>query len=235
MPKRDPFKYFHSSPEVIRLAVMMYVRFPLSLRNVEDLLHERGIDVSHETIRFWWNRFGPMFASEIRRRRAERLRSGRQWQWHVDEVFVKINGERHYMWRAVDHEGEVLEAVVTKRRNKRAALKFLRKLMRRYGRPEVLVTDRFPSYRAALREIGAADLQRTGRWLNNRVENSHLPFRRRERAMQRFRRMRSLQKFAAVHSSVANHFNQERHLYTRENFKLIRNAALAEWRQLCSA
>ncbi|TMV09138.1 IS6 family transposase [Ruegeria sediminis] len=235
MPKRDPFKYFHSSPEVIRLAVMMYVRFPLSLRNVEDLLHERGIDVSHETIRFWWNRFGPMFASEIRRRRAERLRSGRQWQWHVDEVFVKINGERHYMWRAVDHEGEVLEAVVTKRRNKRAALKFLRKLMRRYGRPEVLVTDRFPSYRAALREIGVADLQRTGRWLNNRVENSHLPFRRRERAMQRFRRMRSLQKFAAVHSSVANHFNQERHLYTRENFKIIRNAALAEWRQLCSA
>ncbi|SMX48608.1 Transposase IS66 family protein [Ruegeria arenilitoris] len=213
----------------------MYVRFPLSLRNVEDLLHERGIDVSHETIRFWWNRFGPMFASEIRRRRAERLRSGRQWQWHVDEVFVKINGERHYMWRAVDHEGEVLEAVVTKRRNKRAALKFLRKLMRRYGRPEVLVTDRLPSYGAALREVGAADLQHTGRWLNNRVENSHLPFRRRERAMQRFRRMRSLQKFAAVHSSVYNHFNQERHLYTRENFKLIRNAALAEWRKLCSA
>ncbi len=213
----------------------MYVRFPLSLRNVEDLLRERGIDVSHETIRFWWNRFGPMFASEIRRRRAERLRSGRQWQWHVDEVFVKINGERHYMWRAVDHEGEVLEAVVTKRRNKRAALKFLRKLMRRYGRPEVLVTDRLPSYGAALREVGAADLQHTGRWLNNRVENSHLPFRRRERAMQRFRRMRSLQKFAAVHSSVYNHFNQERHLYTRENFKLIRNAALAEWRKLCSA
>ena len=235
MPKRDPFKYFHSSPEIIRLAVMMYVRFPLSLRNVEDLLHERGIDVSHETIRFWWNRFGPMFASAIRRRRAERLRSGRQWQWHVDEVFVRINGERHYMWRAVDHEGEVLEAVVTKRRNKRAALKFLRKLMRRYGRPEVLVTDRLPSYGAALREVGAADLQHTGRWLNNRVENSHLPFRRRERAMQRFRRMRSLQKFAAVHSSVYNHFNQERHLYTRENFKLIRNAALAEWRQLCSA
>ncbi|MDW4551406.1 IS6 family transposase [Defluviimonas sp. D31] len=232
MPKRDPFKYFHSSPEVIRLAVMMYVRFPLSLRNVEDLLHERGIDVSHETIRFWWHRFGPMFASEIRRRRAERLRSGRQWQWHVDEVFVRISGERHYMWRAVDHEGEVLEAVVTKRRNKRAALKFLRKLMRRYGRPEVLVTDRLPSYRAALREIGATDLQHTGRWLNNRAENSHLPFRRRERAMQRFRRMRSLQKFVAVHSSVYNHFNQERHLYSRANFKLNRNAALAEWRQL---
>ena len=154
MTKRSPFKYFKTSSEIIRLAVMLYVRFPLSLRNVEDLLHERGIDVSHETIRFWWNRFGPMFASEIRRRRVQQLRAFSRWQWHVDEVFVKINGERHYLWRAVDHEGEVLESVVTKRRNKRAALKMLRKLMRRYGSPEVLVTDRFASYRAALRELG---------------------------------------------------------------------------------
>ena len=131
MIKRSPFKYFKTSPEIIRLAVMLYVRFPLSLRNVEDLLHERGIEVSHETIGFWWNRFGPMFASEIRRRRVQQLRAFSRWQWHVDEVFVKINGERHYLWRAVDHEGEVLESVVTTRRNKRAALKMLRKLMRR--------------------------------------------------------------------------------------------------------
>ena len=205
MSKPNPFRYFKTSPEIIRLAVMMYVRFPLSLRNVEDLLHERGIDVSHETVRFWWNRFGPMFAAEIRRRRVDRMRAFSNWQWHVDEVFVKINGERHYLWRAVDHEGEVLEAVVTKRRNKQAALKFLRKLMRRYGQPDRIVTDRFPSYRAALRELGATDLQATGQWLNNRVENSHLPLRRRERAMLRFRRMRSLQTFAAVHSSVYNH------------------------------
>ena len=95
MTKPAPFKYFHSSPEIIRLAVMMYVRFPLSLRNVEDLLHERGVDIGHETVRFWWNRFGPMFAGEIREKRAERLRSGPQWRWHLDEVFVKINGERH--------------------------------------------------------------------------------------------------------------------------------------------
>ena len=122
MSKRSPFRYFKTSPEIIRLAVMLYVRFPLSLRNVEDLIHERGIDVSHETIRFWWNRFGPMFASEIRRRRVQQLRAYSNWQWHVDEVFVKINGERHYLWRAVDHEGEVSESVVTKRRNKRAAL-----------------------------------------------------------------------------------------------------------------
>ena len=158
MTKRSPFKYFKTSPEIIRLAVMLYVRFPLSLRNVEGLLHERGIDVSHETVRFWWNRFGPMFASEIRRRRVQQLRAFSRWQWHVDEVFVKINGERHYLWRAVDHEGEVLESVVTKLRNKRAALKMLRKLMRRYGPPEVLVTDRFASYKAVLRDIGCDHL-----------------------------------------------------------------------------
>ena len=235
MAKRDPFKYFKSSPEIIRLAVMLYVRFPLSLRNVEDLLHERGIDVSDETVRFWWNRFGPLFASEIRRKRVQQLRAFSKWQWHVDEVFVKINGERHYLWRAVDHEGEVLESVVTKRRNKSSTLKLLRKLMRRYGQPEVVVTDRLPSYRAALRELGCDDRQACGRWLNNRAENSHLPFRRRERAMSRFRRMRSLQKFAAVHSSVFNLFNQERSLSSRQIFKQNRAAALAEWRNLCTA
>jgi putative transposase len=234
MTKRSPFKYFKTSPEIIRLAVMLYVRFPLSLRNVEDILHERGVDLSHETVRFWWHRFGPMFANEIRKRRIEGMKSS-HWKWHLDEVFVKVNGERHYLWRAVDHEGEVLESFVTKTRDKKAALKFLKKAMRKHGRPEIIVTDRLRSYGAALKEIGAAKRQETGRWLNNRAENSHLPFRRRERAMLRFRRMRTLQKFAAVHASVSNHFNQERHLYSRQNFKLNRAAALAEWRLLCSA
>ena len=235
MAKPRPFRYFKTSPEVIRLAVMLYVRYPLSLRNVEDLLHERGIDVSHETIRFWWNRFGPMFAAEIRRGRAQRMRASQHWQWHLDEVFVKINGETHYLWRAVDHEGEVLEAFASKKRDHKAALKFLRKAMKRYGRPKMIVTDRLRSYSAAMKIIGNAGRQETGRWLNNRAENSHQPFRRRERAMLRFRRMRSLQKFAAVHSSVHNHFNQERHLYSRDSFKLNRAAALAEWRQLGAA
>ncbi len=235
MRKRDQFKYFKTSPEIIKLAVMMYVRFPLSLRNVEDLLHERGIDISHETVRFWWNRFGPMFAAEIRKRRVQQLRAHSNWQWHLDEVFVKINGETHYLWRAVDHEGEVLESFVTKRRDRKAALKFLRKTMKRYGRPHVIVTDLLRSYGAAMKVIGNADKQETGRWLNNRAENSHLPFRRRERAMLRFRRMRTLQKFASVHSSIHNHFNQERSLYSRSNFKLNRVAALAEWRNLCAA
>jgi len=235
MEKRDPFKYFKTSPEIIRLVVMMYVRFQLSLRNVEDLLHERGVDVSHESIRYWWNRFGPTFASEIRRARVQRMRAFSNWQWHLDEVFVKVNGETHYMWRAVDHEGEVLDAFVSKRRDRNAALKFLRKLMKRYGRPERVVTDKLGSYGAAMKEIGNADRQATERWLNNRAENSHQPFRRRERAMSRFRRMRSLQKFAAVHSSVFNHFNQERSLSTRNIFKLNRVVALAEWRGLCAA
>ncbi|KPP83099.1 MAG: IS6 family transposase [Oceanicaulis sp. HLUCCA04] len=230
----NPFRYFKTSPEIIRLAVMMYVRFPLSLRNVEDLLHERGIDVSHETVRFWWNRFGPKFAAQIRKKRADRMRAWPQWQWHLDEMFVKINGVTHYLWRAVDHEGEVLEAYVTKRRDRHAALKFLRKAMKRFGQPQVIVTDRLRSYKAAMRDMGNEARQETGRWLNNRAENSHLPLRRRERAMLRFRRMRSLQTFVSVHSSVHNHFNLERHLCSRENFKHNRNAALAEWRQLAA-
>ena len=234
MTKLSPFRYFKTSPEVIRLAVMMYIRFPLSLRNVEDLLHERGIDISHETVRFWWNRFGPMFAAEIRKRRVEGGRSSR-WKWHLYEMFVKINGERHYLWRAVDHEGEVLESFVTKTRDRKATLKFLRKSMRRHGRPETIVTDRLRSYGAALKDMGRGDDREMGRWLNNRAENSHLPFRRRERVMLLFRRMRTLQKFVSIHASVHNHFTTERHLQNRNTYKQTRDAALAEWRGLFAA
>nr|WP_267879150.1 DDE-type integrase/transposase/recombinase [Hirschia baltica] len=143
-----------------------------------------------------------------------------------------MNGELHYLWRAVDHKGEVLEAYVTKRRNKRAALKFLRKAMKRYGPPHLLVTDKLKSYRAAMKDIGNADRQVTGRWLNNRCENSHQPFRRREKIMNKFRQTKSLQKFIAIQSSVHNHFNLERHLYSRYNFKRNRDVVLNEWRQL---
>lgn len=229
---KSPFRYFKTSPEIIRLAVMMYVRFPLSLRNVEDLLHERGIEVSHETVRYWWNRFGPMFASEIRQRRSQQLRQITQWRWHLDEVFVKINGKTHYLWRAVDHEGEILESYVTKTRDKSAALRFLKKAMKRYGAPRTVITDRLRSYGAAMKEIGNIDRQEVGRHLNNRAENSHLPFRRRERAMSRFRHMSNLQKFASTHASFHNHFNLDRHLNSRSRFKQNRNAALLEWRQL---
>ena len=230
---RNPFRYFKTSPEVIRLAAMMYVRFPLSLRQVEDLLHERGIDISYETVRAWWNRFGPMFAAEIRQRRIDR-RSYSQWRWHLDEVFVRINGETHYLWRAVDHEGEVLEVFATKRRDRKAALRFLRKAMKRYGRPEVIVTDRLRSYRAAMKVIGNAERQETVLWLDNQAENSRQPFRRREGAMAKFRSTKSLQKFASVHASIHNHFSLDRHLNRREIFKQNRSAALAEWRRLAA-
>jgi putative transposase len=142
-------------------------------------------------VRLWWNRFGPMFAGEIRRKRVQRTRQFTHWRWRLDEVYVKTNGEMHYLWRAVDHEGEVLESFVTKERDKAAALKFIKKAMKRHGRPRAIVTDRLRSYGAALKEIGAADLQETGRRLNNRAENSHLPIRRRGRAMARFRTRRA--------------------------------------------
>ena len=228
----NPFRYFDSSPEVIRLVVMMYVRYPLSLRNVEDLLSERGIDICHETVRLWWNRFGPMFAAEIRRKRVHHMRAYTHWRWHLDEVYVRINGEMRYLWRAVDHEGEVLESFVTKTRDKAAALKFIKKAMKRHGRPKAVVTDGLRSYRAAMNDIGNADRQEVGRWANNRAENSHLPFRRRERAMLRFRRMKTLQKFSSVHAALHNHFNQDRHLISRDDYKARRSAALYEWQIL---
>ena len=186
----NPFRYFNNSPEVIRLAVMMYVRYPLSLRQVEDLLFERGIGICHETVRYWWNRFGPLFAAEIRKRRI-RHGSYSLWRWHLDEVFVRINGETCYLWRAVDHEGEVLEVLATKRRDREAALRFLRRAMKRYGRPASIITDRLRSYRAAMKVIGNEGRQETRRWLNNWAENSHLPFRRRERAMAKFREVKN--------------------------------------------
>ena len=163
------------------------------------------------------------------------MRAYSNWQWHLDEVFVKINGETHYLWRAVDHEGEVLESYVSKRRDRKAALKFLKKAMKRYGQPEVVVTDKLRSYGAAMKVIGNADRQETGRWVNNRAENSHLPFRRRERAMLRFRRTATLQKFVSVHAAIQNQFNQEGHHYSSTNFKLKRDAALSERRRLLSA
>lgn len=228
----SPFRYFNSSPEVIRLVVMMYVRYPLSLRNVEDLLFERGIDICHETVRHWWNRFGPLFAADIRRQRVGSMCGFRQWNWHLDEMYVKINGEMAYLWRAVDQEGEILESYVTKERDKKAALRFMKKALKRRGSPETITTDGLRSYKAAMSDLGNADKQEMARCANNRVENSHLPFRRRERAMLRFRQMKTLQKFASVHANVHNHFNQERHLTDRQTYKTRRSAALAEWQSL---
>jgi putative transposase len=172
-----------------------------------------------------------MFAAAIRKRRVHH-RSYSSWCWHLDEVFVKINGETHYLWRAVDHEGEVLEVFATKRRDRKAALAFLKRAMKRYGGPQAIVTDRLRSYGAATRDIGVERRQVWGRWHNNRAENSHQPFRRREGAMGRFRDIKTLQKFTSAHASIHNHFNHDRHLNRRAIFKESRSAALAEWREL---
>ena len=160
------------------------------------------------------------------------MRGNAHWRWHLDEVYVKINGEMHYLWRAVDHEGEVLESFVTKTRDKAAALSFIKRAMKRHGKPQAVVTDGLRSYGAAMKEIGNVDRQEVGRWVNNRAENSHQPFRRRARAMERFRRMKTHQKFAAVHGTVHNHFNQERHLISRELYKSPTLSRLAEWRMV---
>jgi len=228
----SPFRYYNSSPEIIRLVVMMYVRFPLSLRNVEDLLAERGIDICHETVRHWWNRFGPMFAADVRRQRVSRMKGFRQWKWHLDEMYVKINGAMHYLWRAVGQEGEILESYVTKTRDKKAALRFMKKALKRHGSPEQITIDGLRSYEAAMKGLGNIEKQEVGRWANNRVENSHLPFRRRARAMLRFRQMKSLQKFVSIHANVRNHFNLERPLIDRQTYKTRRSTALAEWQLL---
>ena len=232
---RNPYRYFKTSPAIIQLAVMMYVRYPLSLRQVEDLLHERGIDVSYEAIRFWWNRFGSTVARKLKQRQQRLHQGPDNWRWHLFEVFVKIKGETFYLWRAVDHEGTVLDALVTRKRDRHAALNFLKKQLKRYRTPEAIVTDRLASYRAALRRLGIASRQDVGRHVNNRAANSHLPFRRRERAMLGFRSMKTLQKFTAVQSAFTNHFNLERHLYKRSDFKANRDQALRAWRQISIA
>ncbi|WP_236555154.1 IS6 family transposase [Novosphingobium sp. 9U] len=184
----------------------MYVRFPLSLRNVEDLPFERGIDICHETARLRWNRFGPMFAGEVQRKRVCRMRGLRHWRWHLDQRYAKLNDEMVYLWRAVDHEGEVLESYIIKTRDKAAALSFMKKALKRHGSPETITTDGLRSCCAAMNELGNCEKQEVGRRANNRVENSHLPFRRRKSAMLRFRRVKTLQKFASVHANIHNHF-----------------------------
>lgn len=230
----NPFRYFNSSPEVIRLVVLMYVRYPLSLRNGEDLLFERGIDICHETVRLWWNRFGPLFAGDIRRQRISRMRGFRHWRWHLDEMYGKVNGEKVYLWRASIMKARSSRAMSPKHGDKRAALAFMKKALKRHGSPEAITTDGLRSYSAAMNDLGNRDRQEVGRWASNRVENSHLPFRRRERAMLRFRQMKALQKFASVHASLHNHFSLERHLVDRKTYKERRSAALAEWWSIAS-
>jgi transposase-like protein len=209
-------------PAIIRHAVWLYLRFSLSYRDVEDLLAERGVDVSYETVRRWVLKFGVLFARELRQRRP-RTSS----QWHLDEVVVVIGGKRFFLWRAVDDEGEVLDLLVQRRRDKIAAVTFLRKLLKKQGyAPDVIVTDKLRSYGAAKAQIGLSARHEQGLRQNNRAENSHQPTRRRERKMQRFKSPGAAQRFLAAHAAVYNTFNLQRHLISRRTLRLFRANAM---------
>jgi putative transposase len=212
-------------PEIIQQAIWLYIRFTLSFRDVEDLLAERGILVSYESVRRWVNHFGPMIAAERKRRPKPHT------IWHLDEVYLKIDGRMVYLWRAVDAEGEVLDVLVQTKRNKRAALKLMRKLLKKYGFvPDKLITDELKSYAAAAGHLGIAKRHERGRWRNNRAENSHQPTRRRERKMQGFKSVGSAQRFLSVHAAAQNTFNVQRHLTSARTHRAFRASAMHTWR-----
>jgi transposase-like protein len=218
-------------PAIIRHAVWLYVRFTLSYRGVEDLLAERGLEVSYEMVRRWVLKFGPLFAQELRRRRPRPTP-----RWHLDEMAVMIAGRQFGLWRAVDDEGEVLDLLVQRRRNKAAAEKLMRKLLKKQGfAPAVLVTDKLRSYGAARSEIGLSARHEQGLRKNNRAENSHQPTRRRERKMQRFKSPGSAQRFLSVHAAVYNTFNVQRHLTSRRTLRVLRDGAFRTWRAATAA
>jgi transposase-like protein len=218
-------------PAIIQHAVWLYLRFTLSYRDVEDLLAERGLDISYETIRRWVLKFGQLYARNLRRRRPRP-----NDQWHLDEMLVMISGRRMYLWRAVDDEGEVLDILVQPRRNKVAAMKLLRKLMKKLGfAPRRLVTDKLPSYEAAKAELGMTAQHEKGLRKNNRAENSHQPVRRRERKLQRFKSAGSAQRFLSSHAAVYNTFNIQRHLISRRTLHGFRASAFEQWRLAAAA
>jgi transposase-like protein len=215
-------------PVIIQQAIWLYVRFSLSFRDVEDLLAERGIAVSYETVRRWVNRFGPKIAADPRKRRPKP-----DTTWHLDEVYLRIDGRLVYLWRAVDSEGEVLDALVQTTRNKSPALKLMRKLLKKYGfLPESLVTDDLRSYHAAAPDLGIERRHRNGRWRNNRAENSHQPTRRRERKMQGFKSVGSAQRFLSFHAAAHNTFNVQSHLISASTHRAFRASAMQTRREV---
>jgi transposase-like protein len=230
MMTKISYRGYRFPPEIIQHAIWLYVRFTLSFRDTEDLLAERGIVVSHETVRRWLNHFGPAIAADLRKRRPKP-----HTIWHLDEVYLRIGGRLVYLWRAVDAEGEVLDVLLQTKRNKRAALKVMRKLLKKTGFvPDKLVTDELTSYGAATRDLGLANRHERGRSRNNRAENSHQPTRRRERKMQRFKSMGSAQRFLSIHAAASNTFNIQRHLVSAQTHRSLRGAAMEAWHQAVS-
>jgi putative transposase len=229
--KKISYSGYRFPPEIIHQAIWLYLRFTLSFRDVEDLLAERGLVVSYETVRRWVNHFGPMIAADLRKRRQRPHTT-----WHLDEVYLKIGGRMVYLWRAVDAEGEVLDVLVQSKRNKHAALKLMRKLLKKYAFvPERLITDDLRSYGAAVRDLGIERRHERGQWKNNRAENSHQPTRRRERKMQRFKSPGSAQKFLSTHAAIYNTFNVQRHLTSAQTHRTLRAAAIDTWRTAVAA
>jgi putative transposase len=217
--------------EVIQHAVWLYFQFPLSFRDVEDLLAQRGIDVSYETVRRWSIKFGLAYAKTLRKTHPRA-----DVRWHLDEVFVRINGKCVYLWRAVDCEGEVLDVLVQSRRNKQAALKLMRKLLKSQGFcPTAVVTDKLPSYGAALSDLGMKARHITGGRSNNRAENSHLPIRQRERRMQRFKSAGSARRFLSTWATMYNTFNVQRHLISRSTLRQFLAEAMSRWDAVTAA
>ena len=212
-------------PEVISHGVWLYHRFSLSFRDVEELLAERGVIVSYESVRQWCRKFGPQYARKLRRRQ------GRLGDiWHLDEVFVKIRGERHYLWRAVDQDGDVIDILVQRYRNARAASRFFRKLLKGQGnKPWQLVTDKLRSYGAAHRSIMPSVEHNTERYANNLAEVSHQPTRQRERQMRRFKSVGQAQRFLSVHGVIQNFFRLGRHHLRSENYRLLRARSFKDW------
>jgi putative transposase len=226
---RDPIYACHRYPaEIISYAVWLYFRFPLSLRMVEEMLAARGIPVTHETIRQWGLKFGQEFAKGIRRRAPRRGD-----KWHLDEAVISIAGKKQWLWRAVDQDGFVLDVLVQGRRDRTAAKRLFRKLLKKQGRaPRVLITGKLKSYAAAKREIMPAVEHRQHKGLNNRAENSHQPARRRERIMKRFKSPRQVQRFLSAHDQIANHFPRIRDHDTAANFRAARKSAFAAWAEV---
>src|SRR5215213_5800810 len=220
------YKRHRFPPAIIGRAVWLYFRFALSYRDVEDLLAERGVEVSYETIRQWCRKFGQSYANELRRRRP---RPGDKW--HLDEVFVSINGVQHYLWRAVDQDGTVLDILVQPRRDKAAAVRFLRQLLKGLAYvPRVVIADKLASYGAALREVLPSVEHRQHKRLNNRAENSHQPTRERERRMRRFKDPGHAQRFLAAYGPIASHFRPRRHRLTAAAYRETRTERFATWR-----
>ena len=218
-------------PPIIQHAIWLYLRFTLSYRDVEELLAERGVDVSYETVRRWVLKFGPVVARRLRERRPRP-----SFRWHLDEMVVRIARKRMYLWRAVDHEGEILDILVQRRRDKRAALRLMRKLLRKQGfAPRLVVTDKLRSYGAAFHDLHLTCRHEQGLRMNNRAENSHQIVRRRERKMQRFKSAGSAQHFLSMHAAVHNNFNLQRHLISRSTLRIFRAEAAAQWQNAVAA